>query len=297
MATSPPRSRARQLDLSPAEVARAIGVSESSVKRWVDRGDIPSRKTAGGHRRLPAAGVVRFLRQQGYRPAVPEILGLPAAVASAAEVDRTRAVDEVARALEAGDEPAVRGAVLRPYLAGSDLAGIFDQLLAPAFHRIGHDWERGALEVYREHRAVEIATRMMAELRELIPEPPRRAPVAIGGTLEGDPYTLPLLMAGLVLREAGWRAEPFGPNHPARTLAAALGDVRPRLLWLSVSHVADRAGLVRSYAELHERARALRVAIVIGGQALDADLRTSLRCAAFCASMAELIGLSDALRR
>jgi excisionase family DNA binding protein len=295
VASSPPRSRARELDLSPSEVARAIGVSESSVKRWVDRGVIPSRKTAGGHRRLPAVGVVRFLRKNGYRPAAPEILGLPRALAAPVEADRARAVLDLVRGLAAGQEAAVRGAVLGPYLAGAPLAEIFDQVLAPAFHQIGHDWENDLLEVYREHRAVEIAMRHLHELRELMPEPAQRAPLAIGATLEGDPYTLPLHMAGLVLMENGWRAEPLGPNLPASTLRAALGDLSPRLVWINVSYVSDRARLIDTWAELYDAARARGIALVAGGQALDLELRSSLRYTAFCGSMNELVGLSETL--
>ena len=47
--------------LSPKQVARALGVSESSLKRWCDKGLIPTERTAGGHRRLPLAGVLDFL--------------------------------------------------------------------------------------------------------------------------------------------------------------------------------------------------------------------------------------------
>ena len=38
--------------LSPKELADAIGVSESSIKRWVDNGEIQATKTSGGHRRI-----------------------------------------------------------------------------------------------------------------------------------------------------------------------------------------------------------------------------------------------------
>ena len=46
--------------LSPREVAVALGVSESSVKRWVDLGELAALRTAGGHRRITRAEAVRF---------------------------------------------------------------------------------------------------------------------------------------------------------------------------------------------------------------------------------------------
>ena len=48
--------------LTPKQVARAINVSESSVKRWCDKGVIPTQYTAGGHRRIPLSGLMEFLR-------------------------------------------------------------------------------------------------------------------------------------------------------------------------------------------------------------------------------------------
>ncbi len=280
--------------LSPGEVARAIGVSESSVKRWVDQGEIASRKTLGGHRRIPASAVVRFLRAQGVRPARPALLGLPRLSTRAPDVT-DEAVAALTAALEAGSEQEVRAEVLGWFVAGMSLAAICDRLLAPAFHRIGHDWQHGAIEVYREHRAVELATRLLHEIRATLPEPAQRAPRALTAALEDDPYTLPMLMCALVLREIGWRDEPLGPNQPVAPLGAALAEMSPRLLCINLSHIEDRERLVADYGALHTAARARRVAVAVGGQALDADLRARLRCTAFCASMGELVGLAETL--
>ncbi|MGB5390214.1 MAG: helix-turn-helix domain-containing protein, partial [Thermoanaerobaculia bacterium] len=63
--------------LSPKEFAQAIGVSESSIKRWVDSGTIPASKTAGGHRRIAMSEAVRFLRETKTPLLHPDILGLP----------------------------------------------------------------------------------------------------------------------------------------------------------------------------------------------------------------------------
>ena len=62
--------------LSPRELADAIGVSESSIKRWVDGGLIGATKTAGGHRRIPINEAVRFLRDRQSSLVKPEAIGL-----------------------------------------------------------------------------------------------------------------------------------------------------------------------------------------------------------------------------
>ena len=49
--------------LTPKELAEAIGASESSIRRWVDTGDIRVARTAGGHRRITLSEAIRFIRQ------------------------------------------------------------------------------------------------------------------------------------------------------------------------------------------------------------------------------------------
>lgn len=61
---------------SPKEVGEALGVSESSVKRWCDAGLIDNQKTSGGHRRVDIPAVINFVRRKNKRILAPEILGL-----------------------------------------------------------------------------------------------------------------------------------------------------------------------------------------------------------------------------
>ena len=63
--------------LTPKQVARAVDVSESSIKRWCDRGVIPTQYTAGGHRRITKSGLFEFLRRGKHNLVYPEALGLP----------------------------------------------------------------------------------------------------------------------------------------------------------------------------------------------------------------------------
>ncbi len=47
--------------LSPREAAEALGVSYPALKQWIYRGKIKTVKTAGGHHRVPATELARYL--------------------------------------------------------------------------------------------------------------------------------------------------------------------------------------------------------------------------------------------
>lgn len=50
---------------STAEAARRLGVSTPTVQKWVDLGHLQAWKTVGGHRRIDADSVERFLASRG----------------------------------------------------------------------------------------------------------------------------------------------------------------------------------------------------------------------------------------
>jgi methanogenic corrinoid protein MtbC1 len=262
-------------------------VSEASLKRWCDRGAVPFVRTAGGHRRLPINGVMQFLRESGYPIVRPEVLGLPPTTGKGKET-LERALSQVRPALEAGDEQQTARLIFNLYLAGHSACDICDQLIAPAFHDIGSRWQHGETQVYEERRGCEVCMRALYQLRQMLPSVPDDAPHAIGATLEGDPYTLPTLMADLVLRESGWRADSYGIGLPFSTLATAIRTVRPRLFWLSVSTMASPAEFLAGYATLYETAVECAVPVVVGGRALSTDIRKSMQYSAHGDTMSHL---------
>lgn len=258
--------------LTPRQVALAIGVSEASLKRWCDRGFLPSVRTAGGHRRLPLHGVLSFLRSRGQVVSRPELLGLPPSTGHGPLVfERGRA--EMRRALLEGDEESFRRLGFDLFLGGNRAVDILEMAVAPAFCDLGRDVLHGSAEIYQERRAIEMCMRFLHEMRNSLPPPSDDAPIAIGGTAEHDPYSLPTAMVEVALREAGWRADSFGTGNPLRTLRAAIDRIRPTLFWMSVSTVAYREALLEDWRDLHETAVARGTAVVVGGRGIDAELR------------------------
>jgi excisionase family DNA binding protein len=280
--------------VTPKQVAQAINVSESSLKRWCDQGLLTAVRTAGGHRRLAVDDVFQFLRKSGQQLVRPELLGLPSNTGGSPAVEE-RARERLRTALIAGDEDQCRRIVFDLYLSGQSACEICDQVLAPALHEIGALWECGEVSIYRERRACETEFKLLHELRMAIRTPPADAPRAVGGTLESDPYRLPTSMIELVLREQGWQATSLGARLPAATIAEAVRDNKPKVLWLSVSSIESIPAFLQEYAYLHSVAVESGAAVVVGGRALTPEIRQQMTYSAYCDTLRHLVSFTKSL--
>lgn len=218
--------------LSPRELAQALGVSESSLKRWVDAGKIVASRTDGGHRKIALPEAVRFIRETGAPLAHPEVLDLPelAAAPGAATADGS-----LLGHLERGEAQAARGWLVARYLAGASIAELADGPVRAAMHALGELWRHDERGVFIEHRATEVCLAALGYLRGTLDEPAAAAPLALGGAPEDDPYRLPTLLASMVVVEAGLRAINLGPDTPIAAMQHAIAEHHPRLVWLSAT--------------------------------------------------------------
>ena len=264
--------------LSPKDLGRALGISESSLKRWADSGRLAVTRTAGGHRRIPITEAVRFIREYGFAIKRPGVLGFdelesaaPPDGAPTPELPRLRGTPAEAmhEALADGDAEGARAVALAEYLEGRTVAEIVDRLLAPAMREIGERWLHGPKGIEIEHRAAEICSQVLNRLRTLS-LPSADAPVAIGGAPPDDPYSLPSQMAASVLASEGWAEINLSAYTPLAVLAQAAADADARLVWLALSLEMPAHQMVATVAELREALDALdsEASVVIGGPAL-----------------------------
>jgi excisionase family DNA binding protein len=281
--------------MSPAQLSTLIGVSESTLKRWIDAGALRAQKTAGGHRRIAPGDILAFLRAQG-RPA-PSLaaLGVLSAQATAPTGEGTTP-EMLADLLLGADAAVARTVLLEEFRRGRPLAEMLDRLVGPAMVRIGALWASGAIDVYQEHLASQRAWAILVELRGLLPQPPARAPLALGGTPEGDPALLPSLMAELTLIEAGWRVLNLGPDSPMPSLRKAVETHRPRLVWVSLTSHGVSPAFAEGYPRLAESARAAKAAVMLGGQGITRELQDRRIASAFGPRLAHLKAFARDLR-
>ncbi|MEL7266730.1 MAG: B12-binding domain-containing protein, partial [Planctomycetota bacterium] len=236
---------ASQLDFSPRQIAEALNVSESSVKRWCDSDTLGNDRTVGGHRRITVQQLLDFLGKTGKPLVNPKSLGLRGMpLASESRMPLPSPIQKAFfDAIMAGDEDE-SFRIIQDYLdEGHRASETLQYLLTDTMHRFGEAWDCGTAQVYQERRACDICMRLIQQLRFATRKPKPDAPIAIGGALAGDPYQLPTAMVELTFRETGWAATSLGCDLPVDTLLQAATDYQTRVLWVSVSTYADEVSL------------------------------------------------------
>jgi MerR family transcriptional regulator, light-induced transcriptional regulator len=285
---------------TPKQIALALRVSESSVKRWCDRGDIRTDRTVGGHRRIPLGFLLEFLESTNRRIVDPMAIGLEK---SGAERIRpalrkplaSELIMQFEKSLLDGDESKCRRIFSSWYSNNDGFASLADDLICPVFRAIGRGWQEGTVDMYQERRGCEITVRLILELRRLVAEPDGTAPLAMGGTPSGDRYQLPTLATETVFREQGWRTANLGADIPFSSLLSAARKHMPKLFWVSVSYVADEDQFLSEYAHFASRLPK-GIILLVGGRALTDGLRPKMVYSAHCDGMRQLAVLARTLK-
>ena len=256
-------------DLSPKDLARSLGMSESSVKRWVDDGALTATRTAGGHRRIALSEAVRFVRQSGNAVVRPELLvglGSLAQVAPYDSTDLQEVGERFFALLERDDAPAARSLLLGLYVSGWPVAAICDGPMRFALEKIGTLWQHGEAGIFLEHRATDTCVRALAEMRTLFSAPSTDAPSALGAAPGGDPYIIPSMMAAAVLADVGYRDHNLGPDAPITALRQAADHYLPRIVWLAMSVSPSDDRQANALIEFGGRLASRGATLIVGGR-------------------------------
>lgn len=256
--------------LSCSEAARLMGVSRSTVQRYCELGELRTHKTVGGHRRLDATDVARWLSGQTSKKR-----------RQTKPLEKELNSSQVADALLHGKLKRLDPLASQVLLQQESSAWLFDRYLAPAMWEIGTRWSEGTIEYSDERRATFNLKMLLRSVSRSI-QPSLPVVNAIGGTLEGDHAEIGSLAVEMVLQETGLQAYHVGTNLPALTIVQIAKQMQASLIWVSYCHVQDPSLALKQNLLMHkEMARTWpldrRPKLAIGGNALSASLLKELQ--------------------
>ncbi|MCS6988756.1 MAG: B12-binding domain-containing protein [Chloroherpetonaceae bacterium] len=291
---------------STRELSELCAVGETTVKRWANMGLIKYHKTIGGHRKFKLDDVLDFINKNHIRVA-PELL------------ERLQAQKRAAEALDLNTEILlVRGDVealsekLAEYLLGfkkseaeallskaieriPSFAVIFDQMIAPAMHRVGHLWCEKKLSITDEHiitnmvveailrakiryetshqearaQGVSALTMLYGNLDGAAPKGERKNPSAIVCTCpESELHEVALLGVSLVCESLGFQVRYVGAAVPFKDLESAIEEHQPEIVCMSITNGRMRAPLYRRYEQFRKFLAKRGAKLIVGGQFL-----------------------------
>ena len=234
--------------LTSAEVAKILGVTAGSVKRWADLGLLRCARTVGRHRRFDPVEVERFLKDQTgtVQPAHgPDVEGWLELLLSDGDAHQLMATIYAERAR--------LGAWWK---VAESLAAVLEE--------IGERWAEGTLSILEEHIATERLARCLAQVADQLPSRPG-APRLLLTTAENEEHTLGLSLAEIVIREHGWPVLWAGRRVPLSEIVAYVASGSVDAVAVAASSVADPGDLLAQTERLGAICRAGEVQLLLGG--------------------------------
>jgi len=274
--------------ISPKEFAAAIGSSESSLKRWLDRGVIPCTKTPGGHRRIEVNEAIKYVRSSDLTLTNPQTLGLPNAIGHSENGGKRQIIDFL-QCLKEGNDSFAKQYLINEFMTGKSLAEIFDGTIKKSLEFLGQIHEEDAESIFLEHRATQICISCINFLSQYLSSSNTKFN-AISCSLEGDIYMLPSLGTAVVIMENSGNCINIGPHTPISVIKETVKNTRMRvdLVCLSINDVSDVNKTNRDLASLLSILNALEIELVIGGRSSELINLSELKEAKHFNSMCQL---------
>lgn len=265
--------------LTTRQLSRVWFVSEATIKRWADTGQLKSSRTVGGHRRFPLAEVMRFQTERGLGVATGAASD-PAATdtASAGAFDAEETAGQFLDAVRRGRAGVATALLLEAHMLGAELHLIFDTVVAPSLQRVGDLWYGEEMSVADEHLATCTAMHAVESLAASTRRAGAKAGAAVCCAAEEEMHTLPVLCAQAVLEGAGWDVRNLGGHTPFFALAEYVEKQRPALVCVSATLQRELEHNARDYAQLSAAARGCGARVVLGGEGFrDAAVRARFK--------------------
>jgi methanogenic corrinoid protein MtbC1 len=223
----------QNVHFTPPQLARLFQVNVSTIKRWVDKGMLDSKLTAGGHRRVTQTQLAAFIDKYPQQARHSYVLKRYARTTELAPTTWQKYY----RFLERNEVPQAEQIIEAIYIARTPIPRILDEVIVPALRHIGDAWAAGTISIFEEHRMSFIIRMQLLHLDQYIPAiESKRAPIVVLACAPGEHHEIPLQMLAIISKLQGWRAAMLGINVPIAEMEKAMVSLKAKLLCVTSTY-------------------------------------------------------------
>ncbi len=224
---------------TPPQLAPLFGVNVSTIKRWADRGYLPSERTSGGHRRISSGQLEQFIAAH------------PRHAKNSYVLKRLHRKDfcpddncwkEYYRYLKNDQHREALALLERLYLQGTRMIDLLRVVVTPTMRKIGAEWSQENISVYEEHRMSFHIRAHLIRIEQYIPDKTTKSsPNAILACAPGEYHELPLQLVSIIYKLQGWKTHSLGVNISADELIRAAKKIKPQVITISKTYTKKEA--------------------------------------------------------
>ncbi len=263
------RSMAEDRTYSTRELAQMWNLSESTVKRWADTGDLQCYRTPGGHRKFRLENISDFQTKRGF-----EATGLLTTeewenpdIEVCVNEKRFEKVRQLILYLASQNQRTrIKNLLQRLYMRGMGIVDLYDQILVPVSETTQHKLQSGQL---LEGQAKLAANNLEEAIFYLFPRMIQRH--KNGKTaLSAAPdifCRLPVNAISRILEVEGWDCLNLGSNVPFAAMAEMVEHEPVNLVCVVSSQLERDKNVIEQLGALYEITESYRIPIMLGGVA------------------------------
>ena len=179
------------------------------------------------------------------------------------EIVKTR--QELLDALISGDQLAATQVVDNLVSRRWEPAFVYVDVIGHCLAEIGARWHNGDLSIAIEHRATQIALRLLSRAQDVYAPTRRVGRRALVTSVEGDNHLIGGLAFADLLRFEGWEVDFLGADSPVSSIVDLVTQENPDLVGLSVTieeYLPNATSTVKALKVINEN-----LVVVVGGAA------------------------------
>lgn len=166
------------------------------------------------------------------------------------------------------EEEEAQQLIMQYHSGPHSLLPLFTKVFVPTLTEVGVLWEKGVIDITREHLISHMVDHLIANLEASLPESPDSQCSVMFMLPGAEEHQLILKMAKQLFKANGWKTYYMGRSIPISSLEIFLKEIKVDLLVLSVTldkHLNSTEHLIRAIKSLSVKRQPK---IVIGGNAI-----------------------------